>query len=417
MDYEAYRDKHRGAVAWVIGAGPSLDAFLVERPFIDERDLIVGINETPIVLARHGIHCDYTVAADPLDRYAHALPPQVPLFVPDFALTNSRAPLPINPTIIVPPGNTRGSVIVAARVLAHMGVNRMKLVGVDGGKERGDQEWFSPPSLCDRAYDTIRGILLEWATLNGASISFWSSGNRIYKYPTRFPLEPYVGRHPGSIGWIIGKGSSLDAFLDDASPLTTVPTFASAPVIAFLSDTVKYIPRIIDAVANHYPTGMGVAHAYAFASDEISRWVDTYPSGITLFQPRRTVNDPSMAAPAPPCPRVVYEDSGAGGTTMDLPPIERIHHPLFNGHGTCDAAAQILALMGCESFVAIGCDGRPGRSSLPWRTHIRFDVNPDKDYAEIRHDFERILLMLDITTEFYGEDRIIKRTTIEHTAA
>src|SRR5690606_8465047 len=76
-----YRDAHRGAVAWIFGSGPSLDAFLAQRPYIPAEDLVFTLNESAHILPRHGIRVDYAFAVDPVDRYAHALPRSTNLFL------------------------------------------------------------------------------------------------------------------------------------------------------------------------------------------------------------------------------------------------------------------------------------------------------------------------------------------------
>lgn len=412
--YSSFAGRHPGATAWIFGSGPSFDAFLNQRPrpFIEHGDLIIGINESAIVLAAHDIACDYIFAADPMDHYAHALPPAAPIFVAQEAIDNARAPLPVNDLIVVPPGNARGTIILAGRVLRHMGITRLVCVGVDGTRTRGDQPWLSPPTLDANSYGIIKGIFLEWCHRENMPVTFWHPEIGGFFPPSDLPgLLPWLNRHIDGTAWLFGKGPSLAAFLAGEHPIQSLHRPDRGPdVVAFLSDTVSQQDEIIAAMARAsgaYDERFDDPPVYCFANDAITRWHDLYHEWHTLFQPRRTVRDVSMSAPPPLCPRVVFEDLGGSPRRLDLPREHLAAGPIVAGHGTCDSAAQILHIMGCTRLIAIGCDGSPGRADMDWRTDIRADHA--EDYAAIRRDFESILLRIGLETEFYGEPGILRR--------
>jgi hypothetical protein len=214
-------------------------------------------------------------------------------------------------------------------------------------------------------------------------------------------LAPFINRHFGATAFLFGKGPSLDAFLESRHDIRL--PFGSPVVLAFLNDTLKYRAEIIAAVRRIAGSDC-VVHAYAFATDSIAPWVSLYLPGDCLFQPARTTNDPSMQAPDPNCLRIVYQDSGGDHWRLERPRDWLGNHTLVSGHGTCDAAAQIIHIMGCSNLVAVGMDGSPGRATREWLTAMRDDHA--KDYAEIRRDFERITLRIGLRVEFYGEPKI-----------
>lgn len=420
-DLAPYRDRHRGGVAWVFGSGPTLDAFLAQRPYIPAEDTIFALNEAAHILPAHGIPVDYAFAADPVDRYAHALPPRVPLFIAqDPGLAKSAIPysaLPAN-TVPVPGGPFRGTITLAGTIAKLMGIRQLTTVGIDGGPNRAHQAWLTPPSIDRRAYSIIRDIFAEWARANDMPVFPW----RVFADSATHPelaLNRFVNRHPGALTFLFGKGTSLGEFLAGEHPLQLARGHRGPVLFGFLSDTVVHAQSILSAAAAHLEdahaapvtnhqspvTAEASPPLYCFANDSIARWHHIYADGDILFQPRRTVRDPSMPAPPPGCPRVIFEDTGGSSERLRLPLAERANHPLVANHGTCDSAAQILAIMGVTKLIAVGCDGRPGRTQLTFLTHLRDDHVAD--YASIRTDFERILRLLGLTTEFYGEKRIL----------
>lgn len=219
-------------------------------------------------------------------------------------------------------------------------------------------------------------------------------------------LSPFVDRHYGSTAFLVGKGPSLDAFLAGRHAVRL--PIGGPLVLGFLNDTVRYRREISAALARHVRTQTGntdpVIYTYAFANDSIARWWHLYTRDDLLFQPARTINDPSMAAPKPACGRIVFNDPGCDLGSLALPRATLASRGLVAVHGTCDSAAQILYVMGCTNLVAVGCDGAGGRSYLEWMTSLRDDHAAD--YASIRRDFEQVILRLRMPTEFYGEARI-----------
>lgn len=215
-------------------------------------------------------------------------------------------------------------------------------------------------------------------------------------------LERFTSIHAGATALLFGKGPSLDTFLADAEVGLVSLAGETALVVGLLNDTVAYRDSIIDAVLRAVG-GPCEMHVYAFANDSIAPWVHTYRAGDVLFQPARTLRDLSMHAPAPECTRVEYHDSGGDIHRLALPLADRASRALVAGHGTCDSAVQILAIMGCTRLIAVGIDGGGGRSALPWLTAMRSDH--EADYRSIRRDFERMLLRLRLPTEFYGSGR------------
>lgn len=226
-------------------------------------------------------------------------------------------------------------------------------------------------------------------------------------------LHPFVSRHPGATALLFGKGPSLDAFLAGEGEIRL--PWGNPIVIALLNDTLAYRAEIIRAVIRragphlHGSECVGGldrgTYVYAFANDAVTSWRHLYRAGDVLFQPFRTVAAEPGAIAGLPCSIVPFPDSGGTAERLGWPISRRAVEPLVAGHGTCDSAAQILAIMGCTALVAVGCDGRGGRSVLPWCTPMRGDHLID--YALIRRDFCQILMRLDLPTEFFGEPSIL----------
>lgn len=177
MDLAEFKDRHAGATALLFGAGPGLATWMNVRPEIAPGTVVAAVNELPIFLRARGVPVHYAFAEDPTDHFAPVLPADVPLFlgacaVRESRLGNRRSPLDI-PTDF---GASRGSVILAARVLHVMGVARIVAVGIEGTRERcSDVPWISPPSL-DRgaSYRIIREKFTTECARLGLALEFWA---------------------------------------------------------------------------------------------------------------------------------------------------------------------------------------------------------------------------------------------------
>lgn len=169
MTYHALRRLHAGAHAEIIGSGPSLLAWLEQAPAVAPAGVVrFAVNETT-----RFVRAPYTCAADPVDRYAHEIPARTLLLTTQEAIDNARRAAPACPRCIVPIETYRGSIILAGKAAVHMGITSITLIGVDGGSQRADLPWISPPSICDRAYGIIRRLFTEWAGQAGVAIDFW----------------------------------------------------------------------------------------------------------------------------------------------------------------------------------------------------------------------------------------------------
>lgn len=424
-DVAACRDRHKGAVAWIFGSGPSLDAFLSRRPYVPADDLIFAINECAHILPAHSIRPDYAFAADPIDRYAHAIPSDTMLFLSAVpGLSETKLPLSAHPSYLIPvvgEAQFRGTIILALEIAELMGIREVKLVGFDGGVSRAQQPWISPPSIDRRSYNLFLGLIAEWSARHGdILVSKWApkGGHFPSAAARQLTLGHFLDRHPGALAFLFGKGSSLDAFLEGDFPCQLARGHQGPVIFGFLSDTLVAAQSILSAAAAHLedaraaPVAADVTRPspplYCFANDSIARWHHIYGDGDILFQPRSTLRDPSMYSPPPACPVVEFEGTGGNPARLGLPRAGLIQHGLLMEHGTCNTAAQILHIMGATKLIAVGCDGQPGRSG---RFTFITPVRPDhaQDYAAIRRDFEPVLLGLGLETEFYGEPTILRR--------
>lgn len=161
--------------AQLFGTGPSLDRWLATAGTCPAPAGVVrgALNE----VCRF-VRTPYTFAADPVDRFAHAIPYDTALVTTTEALANARQPAPGCQVIVAEPGHYRGSIVLACSwLLAHRGIREFELVGIDGGTARAALPWISPPSLCSRSYDQIRAALFRWAQGAGVALTFWHTAD------------------------------------------------------------------------------------------------------------------------------------------------------------------------------------------------------------------------------------------------
>jgi len=191
----AFRDRHRGATAWLFGKGPSLDACLDEGHLEALRarggQVLCAVNET----VRDIAGAPYAFASDDCERWQMLYPAGVVLFQPVRVLRGRARPGcrvvhfeqrdavdPVERLRLGPAGWLErglaalpGTITAALQILAIMGIDRIVCVGIDGGHGRSRRPWLTAPPPPDiDSYDEIREAFICAAGVIGIALVFWS---------------------------------------------------------------------------------------------------------------------------------------------------------------------------------------------------------------------------------------------------